>query len=129
MYNIDWFNTLIKPVFSPPSWVFAPAWIILYAMIFISLLIYTLRRSRVNKLWGYVFFVVQMALNLLWTPVFFGLKNIEGGLVVILLLDVFAILTLLSFLRVSKSAFIIFLPYVIWLFYATYLNAGFVVLN
>lgn len=129
MHNIDWFNTLIKPVFSPPSWVFAPAWIILYSMIFVSLLIYTLHRSRVDKLWGYVFFVAQMALNLLWTPVFFGLKNIEGGLVVILLLDIFAILTLISFLRVSKTAFITFLPYVIWLFYATYLNVGFVVLN
>ena len=129
MFNSEWFNTLAKPMFTPPAWIFTPAWIILYGMIFVSLLIYTLHVSRCSKIPGYIFFVIQMALNIIWSPIFFGLRNIQAALCIIILLDIFAVLTLTYFLRISKSAALIFTPYVLWLFYATYLNGGYVVLN
>ena len=67
-------------------------------------------------------FAVQFALNLAWSPVFFGARQITGGLVVIIALDVAAILTVALFQRVRPAAAALLVPYILWLLFATYLN-------
>ena len=128
MFNSDWYNSLTKPPFAPPNEVFAPAWAFLYTTIFISLFVYIFTKSE-NKTSGYVYFVVQMILNILWSPVFFGMQNMILALVIIIFLDIFTVLTIAKFYKVSNIAGLLLIPYLLWLLFATYLNIGHIVLN
>ena len=128
MFKSIWYNNLIKPAFAPPDWIFAPAWAFLYSLMGLALLFYILEPEK-KKAAGYVYFGIQLFLNLLWTPVFFGLKSIVWGLVIIILLDIFVILTIWRFFKVYKPAGILLIPYLLWIIFATYLNIGYLVLN
>ena len=128
MFNSSWYLNLTKPSLSPPNWIFAPIWTFLYILIFSSLALY-IQSEFAEKKWGYIFFVTQTLLNILWTPVFFGMKNLLLGLIVIILLDIFVFLTILQFFKVSKIAGIILIPYFLWILFATYLNFGYLILN
>ncbi|MBP3821443.1 tryptophan-rich sensory protein [bacterium] len=129
MFNSDWYNNLTKPMFSPPSKLFAPVWTILYGTIIIALIIYAFTLTHQKKLRGYIYFTIQMILNLLWTPAFFYFQNIGLALAIIILLDIFVILTIKNFYSVSRPAGLILIPYLIWIIFATYLNIGYFVLN
>jgi tryptophan-rich sensory protein len=128
MFNLSWYKSLIKPLFSPPDWLFAPVWSFLYFTIFISIFLY-IRTNNQSKSIGYIYFIIQLFLNLVWTPVFFGLKNILAGAILIGLIDIFTALTIYKFYFVSKPAAFVLIPYFIWLLYATYLNLGYLILN
>ena len=128
MYNPDWFNNLTKPPFTPPNQIFSPAWAFLYTTMFVSFVIYMLKNGE-NKFWGYTFFFIQLALNLLWSPVFFGLQLIGYALILILMLDITVFLTIIEFHKTSKTAAYLLIPYFLWLIYATYLNFGYFILN
>ncbi len=128
MYNSIWYNSLTKPAFSPPDWFFAPAWSFLYILIFASFIFYFLKKEE-NKESGYLFFGVQLLLNIIWSPVFFLAKSIFGAFLIIILLDIFVFLTIRKFYSVSKITGILLIPYFIWIIFATYLNAGFLILN
>lgn len=128
MYNSEWYNSLISPTLAPPNWVFAPVWTILYITIFLALLFYIIKKSE-NKLEGYTYFTIQLFLNLIWSPAFFVLQNIQAAMIIILLLDLFVILTIRRFYLVSKTAGILLIPYLAWIIFATYLNAGYLILN
>lgn len=129
MYDSLWYANLPKPSLMPPNWLFTPVWIILYLVIFLSLLIYTTTKSRGDKIKGYVYFIIQMLLNIAWSPIFFLMKNIELALVVIILLDVFVYLMIRKFHEVSKLAAELLYPYFWWIIFATYLNCRIVVLR
>ena len=129
MFNSSWFDNLIKPPLNPPGWIFSPVWIILYATLLISLIIYTIKVTGKSKLGGYIFFVIQLVLNLAWSPIFFSMHNIGLALVVVILMDIFAILTAVKFFAISKISGILLIPYIVWILFATYLNASFFVLN
>ncbi len=129
MLDLNWYNTLTKPFLTPPPWVFAPTWAILYASIFVALILFTIKKSRKSKIKGYVYFILQMFFNILWTPAFFILNNSILALCIIIALDILAILNLKEFYRISKSAGLILIPYILWLLFATYLNLGIVILN
>ena len=128
MFNSLWYKSLIKPPFAPPDWIFAPAWAFLYSLIALSLILYILKPAE-NKTFGYIFFFVQLGLNLVWTPAFFGIKSILLALVLIILLDIFVILTIWKFYSVSKSSAFFLIPYLLWIIFATYLNIGYLILN
>ena len=128
MFNSIWYKSLIKPPFAPPDWIFAPAWGVLYLTIFIALILYIVHPAE-NKKSGYIYFAIQLVLNLFWTPAFFGLQNMVLGLIIIILLDIFVFLTLKKFYSISKASGIILIPYLIWIIYATYLNLGYIILN
>lgn len=128
MYNQVWYNSLVKPAFTPPSWVFGPVWTILYIMIFISLYLY-IKSFALDKKWGYFYFGIQLVLNLIWSTLFFGLTNIFLALADIVMLDIFVILTIRKFYMVSKVSAFMLVPYIIWIIFATYLNFAFWVLN
>ena len=129
MFNSIWYDTLNKPFLNPPSWIFSPVWTILYTTLIVSVILYSLGYTKENKLSGYVFFIIQLILNLCWSPVFFGLHNIFLGLIIIIFMDIFAILTAIKFFKVSKLAGSLLVPYIIWILFATYLNIAFLILN
>ncbi len=128
MYNSIWYNNLIKPPMAPPNWLFAPVWGILYAMIAAALIIY-INKQGYGKKSGYIFFVIQLVLNFIWSPVFFGMQNMTLALVIVILMDIFVFLTFKKFYSVSKISGLLLIPYFLWILFATYLNAGYLFLN
>ena len=122
----EWYQSLQKPFFNPPNWLFGPAWTTLYILIGIAGARTWLddRHSVRMKIW-----FVQMGLNFLWSPAFFGLQSPVLGLVVILPL----LVTILAFIRVSwpvdRVAAWLFVPYALWVAFATLLNLSIVLLN
>lgn len=128
MLDYIWYFSLAKPYLTPPAWIFAPVWSFLYLTIAFSFVLYFLKKDE-NKGLGYLYFLVQMILNLIWTPVFFGTKNILLAFIVIILMDVFIILTIKKIYEVRKFAGLILIPYLIWTLFATYLNFGYFILN
>lgn len=129
MFDSIWYDSLTKPALQPPAWIFTPVWIILYGTLLASLIIYSIKVTKKNKMSGYVYFIVHMIFNLLWSPVFFSLHNIKIALVIILVMDFLAILTIWKFYSISKIAGSILIPYMFWLTFATYLNIQFLILN
>jgi len=125
-----WYASLRKPSFTPPSWVFGPVWITLYLMMGIAAFL-VWRRGWQNpqvKL-ALVVFAVQLLLNAIWSPVFFGMRWPLGGLVVIVALWLAIVVTIVTFFRVSTPAAVLLIPYILWVSYATALNFEIMRLN
>lgn len=118
-----WYDTLSKPFFSPPAWVFGPVWTILYIMIGISLfLVWTKKAdSDIKRSALYIFFA-QLFLNAIWSPIFFGLQSPFTALIIIALLWVTIIININIFYKVSKTAALLLVPYLLWVSFATVLN-------
>ena len=127
--NLDWYQTLIKPPFTPPAYIFAPVWFVMYVLILISYIMFLRTYTPESKVSANIIFFIQLILNLLWSPVFFYMKNIQLSFVIICLLLISIILTIISFYRISKPAGLLLIPYLIWVSFAIYLNYGFLVLN
>ncbi|MGB3167398.1 MAG: TspO/MBR family protein [Alteraurantiacibacter sp.] len=124
-----WFQALDKPGIYPPPATFGIVWTILYAMIgFAFALVCAAWGSRGRGV-AIAAFLVHFAVNLAWSPVFFGQQKIEAALYVIIVMDVLAVITTLLFFRVRKWAGLLMLPYLAWIFFATALNWQFLVLN
>lgn len=119
----DWYRGLTKPVWTPPDWLFPVAWTTLY-------LCMALAAERVARLSGsnsgvgiaLGFWALQIGLNTLWTPVFFGLRRMRAGLVVLVLLWLAVAATLVAFWRIDWVAGLLFLPYLAWVSVAGALN-------
>ncbi|MBQ3311868.1 tryptophan-rich sensory protein [bacterium] len=129
MFNSFWYYSLNKPFLMPPNQVFLPVWVILYFTIFLSLILFIIKKSNHKKLNGYIYFIIQMILNVLWAPVFFGLEQMQLGLLIIIFLDIFVYLTFKEFKKISNIAGLLLIPYFIWVIFATYLVVGINVLN
>lgn len=126
-----WYPTLVKPVFNPPNWVFAPVWSMLYIMMGIAagLVWNRMESDRINVRKGLQFFAIQLALNFLWSYLFFGLHNPLLALAEILLLVLMIYETYVVFKKVDKIAGMLLLPYLAWVSFATVLNAAIFWLN
>ena len=129
MKNMEWFNSLNKPFLSPPDWLFTPVWLVLYIMIFASLVLFWGDGITKEKRLPLIFFIIQLVLNWLWVPIFFGMENILGGFIIIVIMYIFLWLTIITFFKYSKLASILLLPYLFWISFAAYLNFGYLVLN
>ena len=129
MNNMNWYDTLNKPFLNPPSVIFTPVWTILYIMMAISLILYIRGGNTKEKLKGIILFGIQLALNLSWSSVFFGMKNIPLALLIIILMWISILFTIIIFYKHSKIAAILLIPYFLWVSFATYLNFGFFILN
>ncbi|MBI2676928.1 MAG: tryptophan-rich sensory protein [Candidatus Yanofskybacteria bacterium] len=122
----NWYAGLVKPALNPPGWVFGPVWVALYFLMGISLwLIWSFEgtrdktRNKTKALW---LFAAQLALNAIWSPVFFGAHSIGGALAIIVLLWAAIVLTIFTFAKVSKMAAWLLVPYILWVSFAVYLN-------
>ncbi len=125
-----WYAELVKPPFTPPDWLFAPVWMVLYIMMGISVFLIWCEGFENDEVkWGIGLFAIQLVLNVLWSFVFFGLNSIIGGLVVIIALWFAILFTMLHFFRVTAFAGWLLIPYFVWVSFATILNYSFLVLN
>ncbi len=123
-----WYITLNKPSFNPPNFIFAPIWTILYVLMAISL--YFVLTSKVkDKTFAVKLFLAQIALNILWSLLFFGLHNPLLALLDILLLWILIILNIKTFYKISKNASYLLIPYLFWVSFAGVLNLSIVLLN
>jgi translocator protein len=125
-----WYAGLNKPAINPPDWIFGPVWTLLYILMGISLYL-VLREGTERPLvrQGAMLFLAQLALNLLWSIVFFGLHAIVAALVVLLPLIVLIAVTAISFRRISAPAAWLLAPYLVWCCFAALLNAQIWLLN
>jgi len=116
-----WYLTVRKPDFSPPNEVFGPVWSLLYLLMAVALYL-VWRKREVKKDQALLLFAAQLVLNVCWSAVFFGLHSIAGGLAVIALLWAAVAETIRRFWRISRTAALCLVPYLIWLSFAAVLN-------
>lgn len=125
-----WYPTLNKVSWNPPAWVFGPVWTALYIMIAVS----------GWRVWGSIgewqlkhsamrWYFFQLFINLLWSIIFFALKNPIGGFLDILVLIAAIIITIRKFMPLNRFAARLLIPYLLWVCYAATLNAGIIYLN
>jgi tryptophan-rich sensory protein len=125
-----WYADLSHPSFTPPDWTFGVVWPILYVMMGISaFLIWIMGFDKTEVKVALGIFALQLILNGLWTPIFFGLHLIGLALVEIIVMWAAILLTIISFWKISKPAALLLLPYIFWVSFAIVLNASLFVLN
>jgi len=125
-----WYAALEKPLFTPPNWLFAPAWITLYLLMGISASIVWQRGLDVPRVrTALIIFLIQLILNALWSVVFFGLESPLYGVIVIAVLWIAIVLTIVQFFRISTLAGALLLPYIGWVTFAAALNISIFMLN
>jgi len=124
-----WYQTLNKPIFTPPNWIFSPVWISLFILMGISLFMVWRSGEHPKVKTAFIFFFVQLILNVFWSAAFFGLRSPLLGLMDILLLWIAILLTILNFLNISKVAGLLLLPYLLWVSFAALLNFSLWILN
>jgi translocator protein len=124
----SWYAILQKPSFTPPNYLFAPVWSVLYIAMGISFfLIWKAIHPKKNML--IALFIIQLILNFLWSIIFFHWHEIQVALVEIIILLATIILYAINSYKVSKAASLLFIPYIAWILFATGLNMGIVFLN
>lgn len=128
-YDEDWYNSLIKPKFHPPTWVFAPAWTVIYIFMFIAFALVLAAKFKWINVLACLLFIAQFSVNLQWSPAFFEEHDLRKSFLISALLTVFVFITMLVFLSISKLAGLLFLPYFLWCSFATILNFEILELN
>ncbi len=117
-----WYGALVKPALNPPTIAFPIAWTALYIMMGLAIAIVWHARGNKRRKLGFILFGIQIVLNFLWTPAFFGTKNPLYGLIVILALNVALWATTWIFFKIRRTAGLLMLPCLVWVLFATYLN-------
>ncbi len=134
----QWYANLNKPWFTPPGWIFAPVWLVLYTLIGIALYLVWIEKEKKNATnttfsrpfnIAIIAFGLQLILNALWSALFFGLRSPLLGLIEIAILWVVIIVTMIYFFRIRNVAGWLFIPYIIWVSFAVMLNIGILLLN
>ena len=123
-----WYQTIQKPSWNPPSWIFGPVWTTLYALMAVAVWRIGVPRSAAQKR-AVVLFVVQLLLNGIWSPAFFGLESPLLGLIIIVPMWIAIAMTLVAFWRLDRTAGLLMAPYLLWVSYATMLNGAIYALN
>jgi benzodiazapine receptor len=118
-----WYKSLKKPAFTPPNSAFGPVWITLYLLMGIAVfLVWREGPSQEGVIIAFIVFWVQLILNILWSIIFFGLRSLFGGMVVILLLWIAILVNIILFFGVSPIAGGLLIPYLVWVSIAANLN-------
>ena len=125
-----WYAALEKPAFTPPNWLFAPAWTTLYILMALAAsLVWRGGLGDRQVRTALSIFLVQLVLNALWSAAFFGLKSPLYGVIVIAALWIAILLTIIKFFRISTLAGALLIPYISWVTFAAALNASIFALN
>jgi len=124
------FSSLEQPPLSPPPWIFPVAWTILYTLMgTASYIVCELSSSEEEKHSALTYYALQLILNFFWPIVFFNLEFYLFAFLWLLLLIATVIVMAYKFKNISNLAFIMILPYILWLIFAAYLNLGIFILN
>ena len=118
----EWYAALNKPAWNPPGWIFGPVWTVLYAMMAVAAWLVWQRGGFAAQRRPLGLFLAQLALNALWTPLFFGLRQPGLAFAEIILLWLAILATLLAFRPVSRAAAWLLVPYLAWVSFAAVLN-------
>ena len=125
-----WSGQLRKPFFTPPDWIFGPVWTILYLLMAISFFLVWSKGINYPKVkYAIGYFLIQLGLNAVWTPLFFGFHLILPAFIEIILLWLAILVTFYAFKRISFYAAVLLIPYVAWVGFAVILNGSIWYLN
>ncbi len=125
-----WYDSLLTSRVNPPDWVFGPVWTLLYTLIGVAAyLVYVSAAQRKAKIRAYSIYAAQLVLNASWSIVFFGLQSPGYAFLIILLLLGTIILNGIVFYRLVRVSGLLFIPYVMWVLFASYLNLAIFILN
>lgn len=125
-----WYAGLVKPSWTPAPLVFPVVWSFLYALMAVSLWrLWDLETRSAARGKAITWFLIQLALNALWSPVFFGWHNTQAALAIIVGLLIAIAATLLAASRVDRLAGWLLAPYLVWVAYATTINIGVIAMN
>ena len=122
-----WYSQLIKSNYNPPDWVFAPVWTTLYLMMTLAIWFYWHSKNREMGT-VYIYFT-NIVLNTTWSIVFFALHKIFLAMLVLITLIIFIFLIIMRFKPVNKLSYYLMIPYLLWCFYALFLNINLFILN
>lgn len=120
-----WYQGLSKPWFNPPSYVFGPVWTVLYILMGVSFYLVWMKKSKVSI----VLFAIQLALNVLWSALFFGLRSLFLSSIEIVILWSMIMFMMIYFYKVSRTAAYLLIPYILWVSFALVLNLSILFLN
>ncbi len=119
----SWYQTINKPSWNPPNWIFAPVWTTLYIMMGIALfLVWKSNTGAGLKRTAITLFAVQLGLNFFWSFIFFDQQQPGWALVEIIMMWLAILLTIFAFAKVNKTAAWLLVPYISWVSFATILN-------
>lgn len=129
--SIDgWYSGIVKPALNPPAWIFGPVWTTLYALMGIAaFLVWKKGWNRRDVKIALAIFLGQLALNTLWSIIFFGLHSPGGAFIEIIFLWLAIATTIVAFAKISKTSAWLLAPYILWVSFASYLNYSIYVLN
>ncbi len=125
-----WYASIQRPVFTPPNWIFAPVWTALFLLMGLSLyLVWEKGLEKKGAKLAVSVFAFQLALNVLWSFLFFGLQSPFLAFIEIVLLWIAILATTIFFYRISKKAGLLLVPYLLWVSFAAFLNYSIWILN
>jgi len=129
--NIEsWYMGLNKPFFNPPNWLFGPAWTTLYILMGASFfLVWKMGFGKKEVRLAVMIYLVQLALNSLWSIIFFGLQNLALAFMEITVLWIAILATIICFGKVDRNAALLLVPYILWVSFASVLNYFVMILN
>ena len=126
-FKEPWYSSLIKSNFNPPDWVFAPVWTILYLMMTIAIWKFWHSKNRdMNTI--YIYFI-HIIINTTWSIIFFAFHNLFMAFIVLIILIILIVLLIVRFRRVNMLSYYLMIPYLLWCFYALFLNFNLLILN
>jgi benzodiazapine receptor len=126
----SWYDLLVKPSFTPPSWLFFPVWTTLYVLMGLSLYLVILEKGKGHDVRApLLLFGIQLVLNILWSFLFFGLESPGSGLVGIVALWISIAATMVAFFKINRVAAVLLIPYLVWVTIAAILNYSIYLLN
>jgi tryptophan-rich sensory protein len=129
MDGVAWQDSLDKPFFAPPNWLFGPAWTVLFLLMAIAFYLVWIKWPSRDAQRAMALYIGQLVLNVLWNYLFFGQRWIFVGLVEIVVLLAMIAVTTRAFYRVDKRAAYLMIPYLLWVCFATLLNGAIWLLN
>ena len=124
-----WYQTLNKPSFNPPDWVFGPVWTTLYILMGISIWLVWKNEDSKTRTIAIKIFWFQLAFNVFWTYLFFGIKKIGLSFIEILFLSCLILINIIYFFKINKTASYLLIPYLVWVLYASLLTYNIWMLN
>ena len=125
--GMEKFKYMNKPPLSPPGWLFPVVWTILYALMGISY--YLIKQSGEDITTPKRLYIIQLFFNYMWSFIYFNMDNYLFAFIWLVVLWILIILTAVSFYRVNKTAGLLYIPYIIWVTFAGYLNLATYLLN
>lgn len=126
--SMTMYNTLNQPALSPPGWVFPVVWTILYILMGVSSYLIATSPSQ-KKQEALLLYAIQLFLNFIWSPIFFGSGNYFLAFLVLVLLWYVVVKMIRAFFRIDPTAALLQIPYLLWITFAGYLNLAIIFLN